>query len=381
MEVNQQVRNQILAFLTITVFWVIIALFLSFVSFLMASQGEVKYSLSVTQSILFEIVCISPWIACSPVIIWLARKYDFGRRHLWMSFAIHCLAALVVFSFHSIVQSSAVFAFFDEPFSWSYVKIDFVGFADMRILLYVGLLLAVHTIEFYKKNKDSILREPRIRAELNKVNFQKILNHLQPDFLIKSIDTIQQDIGDRPKDAEKHLIELGTLLRMMLQNIEKEEVVFTKDMEFLDLYLDLTERRLGIQIERVNNIEPRCYGACIPNFLFIMPFFEELLQHGYCDPDRIERFTNEGWIEDGVLHLDGIIEKVDLTNRDLTRINRKVKMGEIISRLYDRYGDSLELRTFLQDRRIHIYMSLPYRRSEESGHYLFQTVDGDSDER
>lgn len=371
------VRNRLLTYISISALWIMVALFLSVVSFLMARQGEIDYSLGIAQSILFEIICISPWIFCTPAIVWMARNYKVGTGQTVKSLWFHLVAALLVFGIHSLVQSSAVFYFFDEPFSWNYVKVDFVGFADMRILLYIGVLLGVQTIDFYRKNQRSILKEPRIKAELNKAHFQKILNHLQPEFLIKSIDAIKRDVvEEHPQQAEKHLNKLAGLLRMMLNNINKEEVAFSEDMNFLDRYLDLTERRLGITIERINEIDPRCLGALIPNFLFIMPLLEELLQSRYSDISRISHFTNKAWLEGETLHLEGVIGQVNVTEAQLARIADRVKLDEIQDRLHDKYGDALQLNSYSQDGEVHIYMSMPYKQARQTQNEVHHTAGG-----
>lgn len=374
---NLKTRKWALAVLSILSIWIIVALYLSFAALFMASQDG--YTLSIPESILFEIICISPWAISTPFVIWLARRYNFSKPYIWNSLCFHFLAALAVFIFHCLIQSYAVSLFFDDiDFIWGYIKRDFTGFLEMRILLYTGLLLGVHTFDFYQKNKDSILQEPLIRAELNKLSFQEMLNHLQPEFLISSIDIIKQEIKTSPQQAEKNLNEVSTLLRMMLHNISSEESTIQEDHELIDLYLDITQKRLGINIKSIYDIEPACYDACIPNFLFIMPFMEALVKFDQHTRKNLKSFTTKGRVENGTLFLEGIIEEIELTNQDLITINKNVKMGEILTRLHARFGDDVQLRTSLENRKIHIHLSLPYKKHKENTFTPYNKLFGDA---
>jgi len=366
MNISKKFRKRILAIGAIVAFWSLFALLYTFSSFLMYGQESSGFRLTLHESLLFELVCISPWAVSTPFIIKLAGKYPVGRSWNWQNMMVHLGAALCVFTFHSFVQSYAVSVFFENmELSWSYIRADFLGFADMRILLYIGLLLGVYTYEFYRKNRETKLREPRLRAELDRLNFQKILNQIQPEFLINSIDTVKQTIGISHREAEKSLIEISTLLRMMLKNIRKEELTVQEDLEYLSIYLDMKERKLGKKIERTDDIEPACYHALIPNFLFIMPLLEELLKVESPKIEPFRSFINRGWVEEGRLHLLAIIDEFDLDAEDLDRLKENVGMQEIESRLKQRYNSKLSLDTTLEGRSIHIHLILPYKKAPE----------------
>lgn len=364
MQVSRQFKRSALAVLFTGFFWSFIALLFSFATFLMSFQSGEDHYLGIPDSFLFEIVCISPWAVSTPLIFWLARRYHFNKPGRWVSACVHLIAALAVFSFHSLVQSYAVSVFYDEAFTWSYIKIDFVGFADMRVLLYAGLMLGVYTFDYYQKNKDSKLEEPHLRAELNRLNFQNILNHVQPGFLIHSLDNIKQNLKTSPRQAEKNLNEIGTLLRMMLQNLNREEMTVREDQEFLNLYLDIAEKRMDKKIRRIEKIERGCYDAYIPSFLFIMPFLEEMMKSDHDYNVDFKIFTTEASVVDGILWLEGFIEEVDLSEEDLDRIKRTIGMEEIVTRLQNAYGTDVQLEALLMERKICICLSLPYKTGD-----------------
>src|SRR5690625_1500639 len=165
--------------------WIIMTLLISSITFIMAFQEN--YPLDTVEILTFEFRCITPWILSTPFIIWVARKYRLEKNLLLTGLPVHFLPALFVFAFLSFFQSYEVSVYFDYAFDWSYLRRDFAGFLDWRVMLYTGVVLGVYAVDFQRKNRESKLREPRLKAKLNKARYHALLNQIHPDFLLNTI--------------------------------------------------------------------------------------------------------------------------------------------------------------------------------------------------
>ncbi|MGD8428308.1 MAG: histidine kinase [Balneolaceae bacterium] len=350
--------------LKISGLWIGVAFLISSITFLNQIQENYSENLSVLNVLLFETVCISPWAVSTPFIVRIARRFRFEEGQRLTSAVVHFLVALAVFSFHTIIQSLTVTWFYHDPVSLSYMWLDFRGFLDMRLMLYTGLLLGIYAIDFQKRNREIELREPRLKAQLNRAKYRAMINQIQPDFLIDSIESIERNIADDPERAEHVLIDLSDLLRIMLKNIEREEVSIQEDLESFHLYVEILRNRLDTDIREKTDISPDCYHARIPSFLLLVPFLEKVIEK---TPDtgsiksisyKAERVGNE-------VHLEASIDGVPTTSEVLDK-EQKRRLANILTRLKDKFDDdSVKLTTEAKDSKIFIYFHIPFHGIKE----------------
>lgn len=344
--------------------WTVVILLISSITFLSSIQEGL--SMGVLEVIIFELLCISPWIVFTPAIIILARTYRFEKHTIYSSIGVHLAAITVVFSLHTIVQSYTVSFYYDVAFSWSYIQRDFLGFIDMRVLLYVGILLAVYTIDFQKKNREIRLLEPRLKAELNKAKFQALLNQVQPDFLLNSIESIRESLDKDEEKSEEILTEFSDLLRIMLANVNRDEVTIREDLESYHLYTNILQKRLAQKIEVESNIGEKCYDALVPSFLMLIPVFEQIIDAINPKTDAIHSISYQAKHIAGKTHLEAVIEGKNIPYKEMPKLLQRIGFPEIIEKLQSKYGEDIELRTRTEIHCIRMAFVIPYLIAEDS---------------
>lgn len=366
---GKELKKLAIKSLVVMVLWTVVILLISSITFLSFMQEG--FSMGVFEVIAYEFLCISPWIIFTPVIIWLARAYRFDSANFLKSAGIHLGAAAVVFSLHSVIQSYTNSFYYESVFSLAYIQRDFLGFLDMRVMLYVGILLAVYAIDFHRKNREIRLEEPRLKAELNKAKFHALLNQVQPEFLLNSIESIKGSLDKSKEQSEEILTEFSDLLRIMLANVNKEEVSIKEDIESYYLYTNIIQKRLGIPISVKEDIEDECYDAMVPSFLMLIPVFEEIINH-VSPPGRfIQKICYIARRVADKTHLEAVIEGKNIPSKQVPRILQKVGFSEIIEKLQSKYGDHVEFKTKTGTDYICISFEMPYIVSEEpSRHHI-----------
>lgn len=340
--------------------WVAVAFLIASITFLTQLQGAIESALSPGRVLWFEIVCISPWALATPLVVWAARRFSFRKGRIYRSLAVHLALAWAVFSLHAVIQSLAVSYFYSEAFTMEYLMRDFWGFLDMRLLLYGGLLLGVYGIDFQRKNREIALREPRVRKELNKAKFHALLNRIQPDFMLNSIDLIRENLNGGVEVSEQILNDFSNLLRIMLNSVSREEVTVEEDLEAYRLYTAMVEHRLGHPVQKGIYVDDDCLDAQVPSFLMLIPLWEGIISEMEPGPSRLESvaYHAERWGQ--TVRLEAVMEGRRLPYHNFEERLRGDDIYEIVERLRSRYGPDCHFDTVSGETMIAIYLHIPF---------------------
>lgn len=341
-------------------FWAMIALIISTFTFISVLSGA--YYLEWWKVILFEQACILPWTLSTPLLLYVARKYRIEWPLSWKNALVHLLTAAIVFLFHSFGQSLSVALFFNEAFSFSYMMTDFGRFLDMRVVLYAGVLLAVYAMDFYRRDRETLLREPRLRAQLNHIRFEGLKSRIQPGFMLNTIDSIITNLQADADRAEEILADFSDLLRIILQNLNKPEITIREDIAFLRLYFDILQKRYSHTIAFKVRMNEAVLDEKIPSVLFIMPLLEQVIAR---DPSRIfglKSFDYIGTINGGELQLKAGLRGIGLSKTELEECRSSAGLTDLSAQLSEE--DARQLHTEIKGDELWLELKIPvgYRR-------------------
>lgn len=341
--------------------WVIIAFFLSFISFL--TWGANLPNKEWFAFFLFELQCITPWVVFTPGIIWLYRKFDFSEPKRFKSLFVHFSAILICFSIHCIVQTLVGFSFFDMVFDPSRFWVDFIGFLNMRVIFYVGIVLAIKVFDFYKKDRVIALKEPRLRSKLNKTKFEGLKNQMQPQFILDTLDEAATNIKDHPEIAEEIVADLSDLLRVMLDLSNPEEVEVLDDLQHLSLYLKVLNKKTNQRVELTTDISGNCYDVHIPTVIYLIPLFEEIHNYTLQHSDGFRKAIYKVHKQSNRLYHRIILTRVHIDSNKLSKIQHKVRFQQMVNHLEQSYSNQIELHCLLKDNCLEIVFELPLKEN------------------
>lgn len=361
---GKKLKNLATKSLIIMGLWTIVILLISSITLLSSLQEGV--SASVSQILVFELLCISPWIVFTPLVVKLAREYRFDRGRIVPNLAIHLAAVAVIFSLHSVVQSYAVSIYYDVVFSWDYIQRDFLGFVDMRVMLYTGILLGVYAIDFQKKSREISMNESRLKAELSEAKFHALLNQIQPDFLLNSIESIKQNMDKGEEHSEEILTEFSDLLRIMLSNAKKDEVTVREDLKAYHLYLSILKKRLEQDISVESRVDEDCYEALIPSFMLLIPVLEKIVDSLNSQTGRLHSVSYKAAHIDDKTHLELSITGENIPSGDVPDILQKVGLPKIVEKFQSKYGEDIQFKTSTDTNVIRTFFVIPFILAEDN---------------
>ena len=154
--------------------------------------------------------------------------------------------------------------------------------------LYLGsfiFLLAVTGIVFYQRSRRLKTEAQKIKAESQ---MQVLRSQMNPHFIFNCLNSIEYFIMQSDKrQASDYLNKFSSLIRSILDSSLNEMVPLMKDMETLNLYVELEQLRFNNKFNFKTYIDPVLQGGeyRVPPLL-IQPFVENAIVHGLANSEE-----------------------------------------------------------------------------------------------
>jgi ligand-binding sensor domain-containing protein len=181
---------------------------------------------------------------------------------------------------------------YETPVSTLNIHIDTV-FYKSRWFLYFCLLsvcgLIYAFVKFRANHKAKIIQlemqSTRLEKDKTEIQYQNLINHLNPHFLFNSLTSLNSLIMTEPKEASKFLQKLSLIYRYILQNKDKEIISLEQELAFVKHYIELQKSRFedGLQI----NIEVKeafMNAGIVP--VTLQNLFENAIKHNSLEEDN-----------------------------------------------------------------------------------------------
>ena len=126
-----------------------------------------------------------------------------------------------------------------------------------------------------------LLKKARIKNK--QIALQSLRREMNPHFIFNSLNSINQFIANNNElAANQYLTKFSTLMRRVMENSKDDFVLFNKEIELLQNYLDLEKSRFTDKFDFKIHIDDTLYAneeLYIPGML-IQPYIENAIWHG-----------------------------------------------------------------------------------------------------
>jgi LytS/YehU family sensor histidine kinase len=102
---------------------------------------------------------------------------------------------------------------------------------------------------------------------------------LHPHFLFNTLHAIGTLVYEDPKSAEQMLLNLGSLLRVFLEQEAAQKISLRRELHLVDLYLSIQKIRFQDRLTVRSVIDPETLDCAIPSLL-LQPLVENAIVHG-----------------------------------------------------------------------------------------------------
>jgi two-component system sensor histidine kinase AlgZ len=304
-----------------------------------------------------------PWMAATPLILWLGRRFPVIAPRAASGLAVQAVAALVLIPLLGLLgavigRTALAMVYTGGDLAWAATLQAGVIDALYSVPTYiavVGVGQAIAWFELYRV-RDRLLAGAQLRALRAQIN---------PHFLFNALNGVSA-LGYRdPAMADQALARLSELLRSAL--VERpQEIPLRDEIAFLGQYLDLQALLTSGGVAAAWDVEADAWDAAVPSML-LQPLVENAVVHG------LARRRGGGLLRLSA-HRVGDVLTLELVNDgpddDAARASEGAGLGlsNVRERLRALYSERQSL-TFERagDGRAAVRVTLPFRRLPTEG--------------
>ncbi|HTY50782.1 MAG TPA: histidine kinase [Steroidobacteraceae bacterium] len=288
----------------------------------------------------YEVVGIANaymWCALTPLMFVLTRHFGIERSswRTWIMFALLGLVVGIAVDLATtwvrarLFYPAAAASIIDFAGGWartrlwypaSPVSAEMAGIAQVRrlwfmneFIVYVAVLAAGFARNFFFRYRARLHDTARLQAQAAQLSAQladarlaALRTQLNPHFLFNTLHAVSALVERDPRGVRRMIARLSDLLRTSLDEADEPEVPLTRELAFIERYLDVIQIRFQGHLQVQIHADADVRDALVPN-LILQPLVENAVKHG------ISKLAGEGRIEVEA-HRSG--ERVVLTVRD-----------------------------------------------------------------
>ncbi len=126
---------------------------------------------------------------------------------------------------------------------------------------------------------DRHVRAAQLESKLSQARLENLRLQLQPHFLFNALNSISSAVYEDPRRADAMIARLSDLLRRTIADSGEQTATLTREVETLELYLDVMRQRFEDKLRVDIQIAPDVRDALTPHLL-LQPLLENCIRHG-----------------------------------------------------------------------------------------------------
>jgi len=187
-------------------------------------------------------------------------------------------------------------------------RLDF-GLTDeflSNMAIFWLVILAFRALGYYEESREKERALSQLAVELTQAQMQALRMQINPHFLFNTMNSISSLMQTDVRGADCMLEQLSSMLRITFERGSKQMIRLGEEVEFIELYLALQDRRYAGRVRQDVSIEPQLYDAMVPAML-LQPLVENAYVHG------LSRINTGGVLE---IHASSVRQRLLLTVRN-----------------------------------------------------------------
>lgn len=309
------------------------------------------------------------WGILTPPVLWLARRFRFGREPWRMTLPAHILGGALFMSLHVLAIAASRYSLqtaFGMHVSWWPIVADaFFRTTDWELAVYCAIVGVSHALDYHVEAKERALRASQLEARLAEAQLQALQRQLHPHFLFNTLNAISELMHKDVEAADLMISQLGDLLRLATENVGVQVVALKTELDFLQKYLEIEQTRFRDRLTVRLEIDPEALDAAVPS-LILQPLVENAIRHGIGPRRGGGTITVRGTRENGNLVLEVRDNGGGLSGQGLRSLRTGVGLSNTRARLRHLYGDRHGLE-FTSDAGLAVRLVIPFTAIDAGG--------------
>jgi two-component sensor histidine kinase len=235
--------------------------------------------------------------------------------------------------------------------------------SQSTIPIYWAIVCVTWVVSYYRQLRERERRTLELEARLMQSNLQTLKAQLQPHFLFNTLNAITSLVRRKPGAAQDMIGSLSDFLRVTLDTAQQHEVPLRREMEFLDLYLEIQQARFGQRLRVQKEVDPAALNIAVPA-LILQPLVENSIHHGIEPRETGGMIFIRAQHQDSSLRFEIRDDGEGLKANQLTALREGVGLSNTKARLQELYGDAHRFRiTPNSEGGLTVAVELPWREA------------------
>lgn len=175
---------------------------------------------------------------------------------------------------------------------WGRLRFELDGEIVDNLLIFWLVILLFRGVDYYQKYREKEGAAAQLSVQLAQAQIRALRMQLNPHFLFNTMNSISSMMRIDVAAADIMLEQLSSLLRITLERGETQLIVLSDEMEFMEMYLALQDRRFSGRVRQEIRVDPALHDALVPAML-LQPIVENAYAHGLSRLDRDGMLTVE----------------------------------------------------------------------------------------
>ena len=223
------------------------------------------------------------WGLLTPLIVFADQRLPFTSRQMMRRVVAHLFLSVIFTALYVYLYAAVLALMHFAPWSRLLsVQLFLNAIHSMflwSVLVYCLIVGVWQAYLYHQRYLSGELRMERLERSFSEARLNALRMQLDPHFLFNALNTISSQVEREPKLARQMIEHLGDLLRLSLENKDRQEVPLIEEMNFLEHYLAIQRIRFGDRLRFETEIAAEVKYALVP-CLVVQPLVENAIRHG-----------------------------------------------------------------------------------------------------
>jgi two-component system LytT family sensor kinase len=233
------------------------------------------------------------------------------------------------------------------------------------VVMFWAAFFLLRGIGYYQLYRETAYAAVQLETQFANAQLRALRMQLNPHFLFNTMNSISSLMQTDIAAADKMLEQLSSLLRITLERGDVQLIPLSDEMEFIEMYLAMQDRRFTGRVRQEVSVEPDLYDALVPAMI-LQPVIENAYNHGLSKLDRDGLIAIDVHRDNATLVISVINSGLGLHPESANGTGRRgVGLVNIKDRLRLHYGNS-QVFTIeeLANGKVRVALTLPLQFSE-----------------
>jgi anti-sigma regulatory factor (Ser/Thr protein kinase) len=233
-----------------------------------------------------------------------------------------------------------------------------------NIVLFWCAFFLFRGLGYYQRFREKERAESQLQSQLVQAQMRALRMQLNPHFLFNTMNGISSLMRSDVQAADLMLEQLSRLLRITLHRGEAQFITLSDEMEFIEMYLAMQDRRFAGRVRQQMSIDPHLHDAIVPTMI-LQPIVENAYAHGLSKLNSEGLLLIEATSDDSTLCLSVTNNGLGLHPAASNGKGKGVGLANVQDRLRMHYGDNHTFSiTEIKNNTVQVIVTLPLQFSE-----------------